>query len=101
MDELIDAYLFNSMEMSSVLDTENGSVILDADESLTGEPEIDWDDEEASEHLLPILQITSDDAYRVMERFAGTQSEEATEQLWGALNRRKFQFVANPVKSLV
>ncbi|MNC20586.1 hypothetical protein D3C75_685420 [compost metagenome] len=46
MDELIDAYLDNNFEHPYYLDLHTGQVILDLDEAYTGEPGIDWDDEE-------------------------------------------------------
>lgn len=42
--ELVDLYLSQSDELSFVLDRVTGEIILDASESFTGEPEIDWDD---------------------------------------------------------
>jgi hypothetical protein len=89
MDELIDAYLFNSYELRSVLNSETAQITLDGDEGITGEPEIDWDDEVETEHLLIIPQITSDEAFRVMVDFTYEQTDEVSQQLLEMLNRRK------------
>jgi hypothetical protein len=37
--------------MSNVLNKETGDIIMDAPESLTGEPGIDWDDESSADLL--------------------------------------------------
>ncbi|MFB4168562.1 UPF0158 family protein [Virgibacillus sp. JSM 102003] len=89
IDELIDAYLHNDFEIRYVLDTNNGQVLMDAPESITGEPEIDWDDEDATDSLFPIPQIKSDEAYDSMVRFAKKQETAAAEKLIDVLNRRK------------
>ncbi|PAV28071.1 hypothetical protein CIL05_18355 [Virgibacillus profundi] len=88
MDELASAYLDNFDEMSYVLNKETGEVILDAPESLTGEPEVDWNDEEA-ESLLSIPQITSSEAYDVMLKFCDKQKPAITEKLARVLEGRK------------
>ncbi len=62
---------------------------MDAPESITGEPEIDWDDEDATENLLPVPQITSSEAYDSMVRFAEKQEPTTAEKLIDVLNRRK------------
>lgn len=62
---------------------------MDAPESLTGEPGIDWDDEDATDNLLPIPQITSNEAYDSMDRFAEKQEPAVAEKLIDVLNRRK------------
>ncbi|WP_154669147.1 hypothetical protein [Planococcus antarcticus] len=53
IEELVVAYLFQSYESFSVLNRVTGEILLDAPESVTGEPEIDWDDEAAAD-LIPI-----------------------------------------------
>lgn len=89
INEIIDAYLHNDIEIKYALDTNNGQVLMDAPESLTGEPEIDWDDEDATDSLVPIPQITSNEAYDSMVRFAEKQEPTIAEKLIDVLNRRK------------
>ncbi|MBP1948193.1 UPF0158 family protein [Virgibacillus litoralis] len=89
INELIDAYLHNDLEINYALDIKNGQVLMDAPESLTGEPEIDWDDEDATDNLLPIPQITSTEAYDSMVRFAEEHEAAVAEKLINVLNRRK------------
>ena len=43
IEELANEYLFQDDEMSSVLNRVTGEILMDAPESLTGEPEIDWE----------------------------------------------------------
>lgn len=89
IDELIDAYLHGDNEFTFVLNSQTGEILLDADESLTGEPGIDWDDEEATEHLIHIPPISSTEAYRVMDDFAKKQNTDYAVRLLDALNERK------------
>lgn len=88
IEELADAFLFNSMETRSVLNIDTGEILLDAPESLTGEPEIDRESEEA-ENLIMIPQIMSSEAYDIRVLFAEEQNDEAEEILLEALNIRK------------
>lgn len=89
MDELIDAYLDNGFEIKYALNTTNGQVLMDAPETLTGEPEIDWEDDEVSEDLLPVPQVMSNEAYDTMVRFARRQDSSVAEKLITVLNNRK------------
>ncbi|MCY0896755.1 MAG: UPF0158 family protein, partial [Alicyclobacillaceae bacterium] len=70
MDELAEAYLDNSFEHRYYLDLETGQVIIDWDESYTGEPGIDWEDEANEERYADVPKITSDEAYYVRVQFA-------------------------------
>jgi hypothetical protein len=70
MDELIDAYLDNNFEHPYYLDLHTGEVILDMDEMYTGEPGIDWDDEENEDKYICIPKIDSNEAFRKMENFS-------------------------------
>ena len=63
MDELIDAYLNTNFEHPYFLNLQTGQVILDVDESYTGEPGIDWDDEENEERYIVIPKIDSNEAF--------------------------------------
>lgn len=89
MDELIDAFLFRSEEMSSVLNVKTGEILIDAPDHLTGEPGIDWDDEEATEDLVIIPQITTSEAYDLMFMFAKEQDPNVARKLFDALDGRK------------
>jgi hypothetical protein len=90
IDELVDAYLFNSFELKHVLNVKTGEILIDGDEGITGEPKIDWDDEEATEHLLPIPSMESNEGYELMDQFArNVESEKDADKLFDALNRRK------------
>ncbi|MBE1555649.1 UPF0158 family protein [Sporosarcina limicola] len=69
---------------------------MDAPEELTGEPEIDWDDEEATAFLVAIPQITSAEAFDVMVSFAKKQDDTIVVQLVTLLNgRRPFRSFKN------
>ena len=89
MDELVDAFLSGDLEISYVFNRQSGEILLDAPQSLTGEPEIDWDDEEVVEFLVEIPQISSEEAHEVMVRFAKKQNMLLAEQLLAILNGRK------------
>ena len=43
IEELANEYLFQHDEMSRVLNRVTVETLMDAPESVTGEPEIDWD----------------------------------------------------------
>lgn len=47
IEKLADEFLFNIGEINAVLNLETGEILLDAPESLTGEPKVDWEIEEA------------------------------------------------------
>lgn len=88
IEELADAFLFNSMETRNVLNIETGEILLDAPEALTGEPEIDWESDEA-ENLIIIPQIMSSEAYDIRVLFSEEQNAELGAILLEALNLRK------------
>lgn len=89
MDEFVDAFLSSDHEMSYVFNRQTEQILLDAPQSLTGEPEIDWDDEEAVEFLVDIPQISSEEAHDMMVRFAKKQNTNIADQLLAILNGRK------------
>ncbi|MDQ0194747.1 UPF0158 family protein [Paenibacillus wynnii] len=89
MDELIEAYLDHNFEHSYFLDLLSGQVILDLDESYTGEPGIDWDDEENEERYVDIPKIDSNEAFFVMTKFAQRTESDPEEKLFYALNSNK------------
>ncbi|HUC92056.1 MAG TPA: hypothetical protein VMS09_08515 [Paenibacillus sp.] len=57
MDELIDAYLDNNFEHPYFLELQTGEVVLDMDEIYTGEPGIDWEDEENTDRYADVPKI--------------------------------------------
>ncbi|QUW22936.1 hypothetical protein JSQ81_04995 [Sporosarcina sp. Marseille-Q4063] len=89
IDELVVVFLESDYELSYVLDTKTKEIRLDAPESKTGMSEIDWDDDEAVQFLVRIPQITTDEAYDLMVKFAEMQDSTVTVQLMDVLNRRK------------
>lgn len=89
LDELVDIYLQGpQVEMMSVLDTRTGEILLDASESLTGEPPIDWDDEESC-FLFEIPTASSAEMFHVMVAFTKQQPERISKVLCVALDGRK------------
>ncbi|MGE8001289.1 UPF0158 family protein [Lysinibacillus sp. NPDC093190] len=90
LDELVDAFLNgNDNNMSYVLNRRTGEVLLDAPEFITGELEIDWDDEEVAADLVIIPNVTSSEMYDVMASFAKKQSDPITIHLINVLNGKK------------
>ena len=89
MDELIDAYLDNNLEHPYYLDLHTGQVILDMDEAYTGEPGIDWDDEENEERYIDIPKVDSNEAFDVMSKFAQRTESDPKDKLLDALNGNK------------
>ena len=89
IEELVEAYLNGNDEISYVFNQQTKEVMLDVSEFLTDEPGIDWDDDDATEFLVMIPQMTGPEAYDLMSRFAEKQDAEITDQLVEALNRRK------------
>ncbi len=89
MDELIDAYLDNDFEHPYFLDLQTGEVILDLDESYTGEPGIDWEDEENEDRYTDVRKIDSDEAYSVRMKFAQQTDSDPKMKLFDALEGHK------------
>jgi hypothetical protein len=89
IDELVVVFLESDYELSYVLDKKTKVILLDAPESQTGMPEIDWEDDEAVQFLVRIPQITTDEAYDLMVKFAEMQDSSIADQLLDVLNRRK------------
>lgn len=89
IDELIEAFLQGDEEFSYAFNMKTKEVLLDASESETGEPEIDWDDDEAVAYLLSIPQIQSSEAHEIMVRFAKKQESDIATELLDVLNGRK------------
>lgn len=89
IDELIEAFLQGDHEFSYAFNIKTKEILLDAPKSVTGEPEIDWDDDKAVEFLLVIPQITSPEAYKLMVKFAEKQDSGIAVELLDVLNGRK------------
>ncbi|MBA2943109.1 hypothetical protein HZF08_33105 [Paenibacillus sp. CGMCC 1.16610] len=89
MKELIDAYLDYNFEHPYYLDLHTGEVILDMDENYTGEPGIDWDDEENEDKYILIPQIDSNEAFRVMASFSHSKQSDPKGRLFDALRGNK------------
>ena len=90
IEELIDVFLQgDNGEMSYALNRQTGEILLDAPEELTGESEIDWDDEEVAAFLVAIPQITSTEAFDIMVSFAEKQDDRIANQLVTVLNGRR------------
>lgn len=88
IEELIDIYLEGSQdEMRHILNRQNGEILFDAPH-ITGEPEIDLDDEE-SECLLEIPTSSTSEMYRVMVDFSTSQSEDHSTMLLDVLEGKK------------
>lgn len=102
LDELVDAFLYgNDNEMSYVLNRRTGEVLLDAPEALTGEPEIDWDDEEVTADLVMIPSVSSSEMYDVMVSFVKKQPDSISIHLINVLNGNKpFRFFKKKINEL-
>jgi hypothetical protein len=87
--ELIDAFLMHDDKFSYVLNRVTGEILLDASEFMTGEPEIDWDDEEMDENLIVIPQISSSEGFEIMLSFTTEQEPVVRDKLREILNGRK------------
>ena len=89
IDELIDIYLEGVQpEMGYVLDCRTDEVLLDAPQSLTGEPGIDWDGPEASA-FIEIPTASSSEMFQVMMELAQKQPADKMKVLLVALDGRK------------
>lgn len=102
IEELAEVFLDGlNDEMSYVLNRRTGEVLLDAPEHLTGEPEIDWDDEEVAADLVMIPTVSSSEMYDVMMSFAKKQPNSITIHLINVLNRKKpFRFFKEKIYEL-
>ncbi|MGE7696679.1 UPF0158 family protein [Lysinibacillus sp. NPDC094177] len=102
LDELVDAFLYgNDNEMSYVLNRRTGKILLDASEALTGEPEIDWADEEVAADLAMIPSVSSSEMYDVMVSFSKKQPDSISIHLINVLNGNKpFRFFKEKINEL-
>lgn len=102
LDELVDSFLNGSNdELTYVMHRQTGEIFLDAPASLTGEPEIDWDDEEVDADLVMIPSITSSEMYDIMVSFAKKQPDPISIHLLNVLNGNKpFRFFKEKINEL-
>jgi hypothetical protein len=90
LEALIDTYLTNNGPYETYFDIKEKTIVYDGDPAETGEPGIDWDDEESDERYIEVPRITADEAFRLMERFAVSVSDKgASNKLFAALDRPK------------
>ncbi|TCP23467.1 uncharacterized protein UPF0158 [Scopulibacillus darangshiensis] len=91
MDKLIFSYSDNSFEHAYFLDLWTGEIILEMEESMTGEePKIDWDDDESAERYIEIPKTDSNEGYRLMVDFARQiDNSKSRDFLFDALDRRR------------
>ena len=86
--ELIDAFLMNDDQFSSVFNRVTGEIVLEASEL-----ESDWDDEEMDEemdeNLIVIPQISSPEAFEIMVYFTTQQEPVVRDKLREILNGKK------------
>ena len=89
IDELVVVFLESDYELSSVLDKKTKEILLDAPESQTGKRELDWEDDESVQFLVRIPQITTEEAYNLMVKFAEMQDSSIADQLLDVLKRKE------------
>lgn len=90
LDELIDTYFTNNDPYDTYFDIKEKVIVYDADPAETGEPGIDWDDNDSDERYIEVPRITTDEAFRLMTRFAERVADErASNKLFDALDRPK------------
>lgn len=83
MDELIEAFLNGSEELPFFYDSEKNEVHM----------------MKGKDNFIPIPQMSSPEAYRLMEEFTGRQEEEISKELLNALNGQKpFQSFKDKIK---
>lgn len=102
IDELAEVFLDGlNDQMSYVLNRRTGEVLLDAPVDLTGEPEIDWEDEEVTTDLVMIPTVSSSEMYDAMVSFAKKQPDWITIHLINVLNANKpFRFFKEKINEL-
>lgn len=99
IDELVEAYLNGNDEASYIFNRQTREILVDTPGSLTGESEIDLDDDAATQFLVKVPQMTTPEAYDLMVSFAEKQDAEIAGQLVDVLNGRKpFQSFKDQIK---
>jgi hypothetical protein len=90
LDELIDTYFTNNDPYDTYFDIKEKVIVYDADPAETGEPGIDWDDNDSDERYIEVPRITTDEAFRLMTWFAESVADErVSNKLFDALDRPK------------
>ena len=102
LDELVDAFLNGSNdELTYVLHRQTDEILLDAPESLSGEPEIEWDNVEVAADLVMIPSVTSSEIYDNMVSFAKQQPDPISNHLIHLLKGNKpFRFFKDKINEL-
>ncbi|UJF27563.1 UPF0158 family protein [Planococcus sp. 107-1] len=93
---------FSQVEgMRGVLNPKTGEVLVDAPESFTGEPGIDWEDGLA-EVLMLVPEMTSSEAHQLREDFAKRlrESKERTSLLQSLKRNKPFNHFRLQLESL-
>ena len=86
VDELIDVFLYGNDEISYAFNRHTKEIISDMPESLTGEPQIDLDDDDVVEVLIQIPQISSTECYDLMVTFSKGLDDDIAALLVEVLN---------------
>lgn len=89
LDELINTYLMNSLD-PVYIDLQERAIVFDWDPAITGEPGIDWDDEDSETRYIKIPTIDASKGYRLMEQFTiQLDDERERDKLFRALDMKK------------
>jgi len=90
MQDLIEGYEISDMERPAFLDLYTGEIVIDEDESISGVPGIDWDDEESDERYVALPEQDSSEEYKWMENFVAQLNDyEQQKVLFKVLDRPK------------
>ncbi|WP_026580977.1 UPF0158 family protein [Bacillus sp. J33] len=88
--DLIDVYLEGDNYLSYYYDLTEKTIVIDENPLITGEPGIDWDDEESEERYVAIPKMDSFEAYKLRESFAESlEKEKVAEKIYRALSKKK------------
>lgn len=90
VEDLIDVFLEGDNYLSYYYDLAEKTIVIDEDPLITGEPGIDWDDEESEERYVAIPKMDSSEAYKLRESFAESlENEKVAEKIYHALSKKK------------
>lgn len=101
IEELAHEFLSQVEGMRGVLNSKTGEVLINAPESFTGEPGIDWEDGSV-EGLMLIPEMTSSEAHQLREDFAKRlmESKERTSLLQSLKRNKPFNHFRLQLESL-
>lgn len=101
IEELAHEFLSQVEGMRGVLNSKTGEVLIDAPESFTGEPQIDWEGGSV-EGLMLIPEMTSSEAHQLREDFAKRlmESKERTSLLQSLKRNKSFDHFRLQLESL-